>query len=109
MREVLAVVVGTPGSLAIMALDFAARIVQRAGDDALAAALIGAAERRAAAEETPFLPIQCFWRDPVIDVLRARLWPDYDDFVTHGRIAVEAELLLMADAFLALLETPDSN
>jgi diguanylate cyclase (GGDEF)-like protein len=105
MREVIATVDGTPGSLALMALDFAARIVQRAGDDALAAALIGAAERRAAAEGTPFLPIQCFWRDPVIDVLRARLWPDYDDFVAHGRIINEAELLLMTDAFLALLET----
>ncbi len=76
MREVLAAIDGTPGALALMALDFTARIVQRAGDDALAAALIGAADRRAKAEATPFLPIQCFWRDPVLDVLRARLWPD---------------------------------
>ena len=109
MREVLSAVDGTPGSLALMALDFTARIVQRAGDDALAAALIGAAERRAQTEATPFLPIQCFWRDPVIDVLRARLWPDYDDFVAHGRILNEAELLLMTDAFLALLEANDPN
>ncbi len=109
MRQVLASVDGTPGSLGLMALDFAARIVQRAGDDALAAALIGAAERRAQAEGTPFLPIQCFWRDPVIDVLRARLWPDYDDFVAHGRIIHEAELLVMADAFLALIEATDAN
>ncbi|HWT04955.1 MAG TPA: diguanylate cyclase [Xanthomonadales bacterium] len=104
MREVLAAIDGTPGALTLMALDFTARIVQRAGDDALAAALIGAAERRAKAEATPFLPIQCFWRDPVVNVLRARLWPDYDEFVAHGRNANEAELLLMADAFLALLE-----
>ncbi|HEV2738877.1 MAG TPA: diguanylate cyclase [Candidatus Elarobacter sp.] len=109
MREVLAAVDGTPGALALMAFDFTARIVQRAGDDALAAALIGAAERRAKAEATPFLPIQCFWRDPVIDVLRARLWPDYDDFVAHGRIINEAELLLMTDAFLALLEANGPN
>jgi len=109
MREVLSAVDGTPGSLALMALDFTARIVQRAGDDALAAALIGAAERRAKTEATPFLPIQCFWRDPVIDVLRARLWPDYDDFVAHGRIINEAELLLMTDAFLALMEANDPN
>jgi diguanylate cyclase (GGDEF)-like protein len=109
MREAIATVDGTPGSLALMALDFAARIVQRAGDDALAAALIGAAERRAAAEGTPFLPIQCFWRDPVIDVLRARLWPDYDDFVAHGRIVNEAELLLMTDAFLALLDANEGR
>ncbi len=109
MREVIGNVDGTPGALALMALDFTARIVQRAGDDALAAALIGAAERRATAEGTPFLPIQCFWRDPVIDVLRARLWPDYDDFVAHGRIVNEAELLIMADAFLALLESPEPD
>jgi hypothetical protein len=92
-----------------MALDFTARIVQRAGDDALAAALIGAAERRAKAEATPFLPIQCFWRDPVVDVLRARLWPDYEEFAAHGRDANEAELLLTADAFLALLEASGPN
>ncbi len=75
----------------------------------LAAALIGAAERHAKAEETPFLPIQCFWREPVVEVLRGRLWPDYDEFVAHGRDANEAELLLTADAFLALLEASGTN
>jgi len=109
MREVLAAIDGTPGALALMAFDFTARIVQRAGDDAMAAMLIGAAERRAKSEETPFLPIQCYWRDPVVDVLSARLWPDYDEFVAHGRDAHEAELLLMADAFLALLEASGPN
>ena len=109
MREVLAAIDGTPGALALMALDFTARIVQRAGDDALAAALIGAAERRAKAEATPFLPIQCFWRDAVVDVLRARLWPDYDTFVAHGRDVSEAELLVLADAFLGMLEASGPN
>ena len=109
MREVLATIDGTPGALMLMALDFTARIVQRAGDDTLAAALVGAAERHAKAQATPFLPIQCFWRDPVVEVLHARLWPDYETFVAHGRDANEAELLLTADAFLSLLEANGPN
>lgn len=105
MREVVATIDdGIPSALTTMAFDFSARILLRAGDDSLAAALVSAAECHAQRDATPLLPIQNFWREPVVEALRARLWPDYDSHAAQGRTADEAELLLVLDAFLALLE-----
>ncbi|MDB5072024.1 MAG: diguanylate cyclase response regulator [Candidatus Eremiobacteraeota bacterium] len=105
MREVLAVLAdGTPGALVVMTFDFSARIAARAGQDPLAATLIAAAEHHAAAEATPFLPIQRFWRDPVVKGLRERLGVRYDDHAARGRAASEREMLATLDDFLQSLE-----
>ncbi|MEA2720109.1 MAG: hypothetical protein QOJ39_1973 [Candidatus Eremiobacteraeota bacterium] len=105
MREVLGVLAdGTPSALVVMTLDFSARIAAHAGEDALAAALTAAAEHHAAAEATPFLPIQRFWRNPVVAGLRERLGARYDDQAARGRTATQREMLATLDDFLQSLE-----
>jgi diguanylate cyclase (GGDEF)-like protein len=105
MREVLAVLAdGSPGALVVMTFDFGARIAARAGHDPLAASLIAAAEHHAAAEATPFMPIQRFWRDPLVEALRERLGARYDDFAERGRTGSEREMLATLDDFLQTLE-----
>ncbi|HEV3086012.1 MAG TPA: diguanylate cyclase [Candidatus Elarobacter sp.] len=105
MREVAALLAdGTPGVVVVMAFDFAARIVANAGDDVLAATLVGAADRHAAAQATPILPIQRFWRDPLIAMLRERLGARYDDATARARATSEAELFAALDDFLQSVE-----
>jgi len=106
MREVVALLAaGSPGAVMLMAFDFAARIVAHSGgDDVLAATLVGAAERHAAAQATPLLPIQRFWRDPIVAQLRERLGARYDDAAARARTTGEGELLAALDDFLQTLE-----
>ncbi|HTD38520.1 MAG TPA: diguanylate cyclase [Candidatus Limnocylindrales bacterium] len=105
MREVLASLPGgTPGGLTVMTLDFSARIAHRAGHDAFATALIAAAEHHAAADATPFLPIQRFWRDPVVAALRERLGARYDEHAERGRSTPEPELIAALDDLLLSIE-----
>lgn len=105
MRELLAILTGgTPGALTVMTLDFSARIAHRAGHDAFAAALTAAAERHAAADATPFLPIQRFWRDPVVAALREHLGERYDEHAERGRTTPEPELFAALDDLLLAIE-----
>ncbi len=106
MRELVASLAGEGSSaLTVMALDFAARIVASSGDDDLLAAMLaGAAERHAEAHAMPFLPIQRFWRDPIVAQLRERLGARYDDAASRGRAADESELFAALDDLLQTLE-----
>ena len=102
MREVFPIIEdGTPGTLTVMTLIFCAQIAAHAGDDAFAAALIGAAERQATADGTPLLPIQRFWRDPITQGLRNRLGALYAQSEARGRTANVGATLAALDEFLA--------
>jgi hypothetical protein len=66
--------------------------------------MVAAAERHAVAQATPFLPIQRYWRDPVVAQLRERLGAGYDDAAARARATSEADLLAALDDFLQTLE-----
>jgi diguanylate cyclase (GGDEF)-like protein len=102
MREVLTATAIAPGPLVTMALDFSARIAHRAGDDALAAQLIAHAETYTAAHAMPLLPIQRFWREPVVTAARENLGERaYEHETARGRAMSESEVFAKLDAFVA--------